>query len=207
MSKLYPWAEAASAYQIDYQKEYDNGVRGVLFDVDNTLVRHGEPATKQAKELFEHLRSIGLKTCIISNNKEPRVSPFAKEVGSDYIYKAGKPSVRGYEDAMKRIHTTPDTTIFIGDQIFTDIYGANRAGIRTYLVQPIHPKEEIQIVLKRYFFFKEKWYNQKELAKSGPSSFFTTGGISDEFNCFDWLYGSRKDNSRKRACKKRIRAD
>ena len=179
MSKLYPWAEAASAYQIDYQKEYDNGVRGVLFDVDNTLVRHGEPATKQAKELFEHLRSIGLKTCIISNNKEPRVSPFAKEVGSDYIYKAGKPSVRGYEDAMKRIHTTPDTTIFIGDQIFTDIYGANRAGIRTYLVQPIHPKEEI----------------------------FTTGGISDEFNCFDWLYGSRKDNSRKRACKKRIRAD
>ena len=72
MSKLYPWAEAASAYQIDYQKEYDNGVRGVLFDVDNTLVRHGEPATKQAKELFEHLRSIGLKTCIISNNNEPR---------------------------------------------------------------------------------------------------------------------------------------
>ena len=125
MSKLYPWAEAASAYQIDYQKEYDNGVRGVLFDVDNTLVRHGEPATKQAKKLFEHLRSIGLKTCIISNNKEPRVSPFAKEVGSDYIYKAGKPSVRGYEDAMKRIHTTPDTTIFIGDQVFTVIYGAN----------------------------------------------------------------------------------
>ena len=102
MSKLYPWAEAASAYQIDYQKEYDNGVRGVLFDVDNTLVRHGEPATKQAKELFEHLRSIGLKTCIISNNKEPRVSTFAKEVGSDYIYKAGKPSVRGYEDAIRR---------------------------------------------------------------------------------------------------------
>lgn len=101
MSKLYPWAEAASAYQIDYQKEYDNGVRGVLFDVDNTLVRHGEPATKQAKKLFEHLRSIGLKTCIISNNKEPRVSPFAKEVGSDYIYKAGKPSVRGYEDCYE----------------------------------------------------------------------------------------------------------
>lgn len=44
-----------------YQKEYDNGVRGVLFDVDNTLVRHGEPATKQAKELFEHLRGHWLK--------------------------------------------------------------------------------------------------------------------------------------------------
>ncbi len=150
MSKLYPWAEASSAYQIDYQKEYDNGVRGVLFDVDNTLVPHGAPATEQAKKLFEKLHRIGLKTCIISNNKEARVSPFAKAVGSDYIYKAGKPSAHGYEQGMKRIQTTPDTTIFIGDQIFTDIYGANRAGIRTYLVKPIHPKEEIQIVLKRY---------------------------------------------------------
>lgn len=150
MSRLYPWAEANSAYQIDYKKEYDNGVRGVLFDVDNTLVPHGAPATKQAKELFETLHKIGLKTCIISNNKEARVSPFAKAVGSDYVYKADKPSARGYKQAMERIHTTPNTTIFIGDQIFTDIYGANRAGIRTYLVKPIHPKEEIQIVLKRY---------------------------------------------------------
>ena len=147
MSKLYPWAEAASAYQIDYQKEYDNGVRGVLFDVDNTLVPHGAPATAQAKKLFEQLHKIGLKTCIISNNKEARVSPFAKAVGSDYIYKA---FARVDKEGMQRIHTTPDTTIFIGDQIFTDIYGANRAGIRTYLVKPIHPKEEIQIVLKRY---------------------------------------------------------
>ena len=167
MSKLYPWAEASSAYQIDYQKEYDNGVRGVLFDVDNTLVPHGAPATVQAKKLFEQLHRIGLKTCIISNNKEARVSPFAKAVGSDYIYKAGKPSARGYEEGMKHIHTTPDTTIFIGDQIFTDIYGANRAGIRTYLVKPIHPKEEIQIVLKRYlerivlfFYHKKKNYRK-----------------------------------------------
>ena len=162
MSKLYPSAEANSAYQIDYKKEYDKGVRGVLFDVDNTLVPHGAPATKQAKELFEYLHKIGLKTCIISNNKEARVSPFAKAVGSDYIYKADKPSARGYRQAMERIQTTPDTTIFIGDQIFTDIYGANRAGIRTYLVKPIHPKEEIQIVLKRYlerivlFFYHRK---------------------------------------------------
>lgn len=167
MSKLYPWAEAASAYQIDYQKEYDNGVRGVLFDVDNTLVPHGAPATAQAKKLFDELHRIGLKTCIISNNKEARVSPFAKAVGSDYIYKAGKPSAHGYEEGMKRIHTTPDTTIFIGDQIFTDIYGANRAGIRTYLVKPIHPKEEIQIVLKRYlehivlFFYHKKGNDRK----------------------------------------------
>ena len=165
MSKLYPWAEAASAYQIDYQKEYDNGVRGVLFDVDNTLVRHGEPATKQAKKLFEHLRSIGLKTCIISNNKEPRVSPFAKEVGSDYIYKAGKPNPKNYEAAMVRMGSNRKNTVFIGDQIFTDIWGAKKAGIYSILVKPIDKKEEIQIVLKRYLEKPILYFYQKKVRK------------------------------------------
>lgn len=150
MKRLYPCEEAESAYKIDYQKEYDKGIRGVLFDVDNTLVEHGAPATKQAVELFEKLHKIGLRTCVISNNKEERVSPFANAVGSNYVYKANKPSVAGYIKGMQNMATDAETTIFVGDQIFTDIYGANRAGIRTYLVKPIHPKEEIQIVLKRY---------------------------------------------------------
>lgn len=64
---------------------------------------------------------------------------------------------------MEIMGTTPENTIFIGDQLFTDVYGAKRAGIRNILVKPIHPKEEIQIVLKRYlekivlhFYRKEK---------------------------------------------------
>lgn len=169
MNVLYPWTEAESAYQIDYQREYDSGVRGVLFDVDNTLVPHGAAATEQARQLFEQLRRIGLRTCIISNNKEERVSPFAEAVGSSYIYKAGKPSARGYQEGMRKMGTEPESTIFVGDQIFTDICGANRAGIRTYLVRPIHPKEEIQIVLKRYlekavlFFYHRKKSGNKIL--------------------------------------------
>ena len=71
-------------------------------------------------------------------------------VGADYIYKAGKPKTAGYERAMQRMKTDAQTTLFVGDQIFTDVWGANRAGIYTILVKPIHPKEEIQIVLKRY---------------------------------------------------------
>ena len=71
------------------------------------------------------------------------------------------------------MHTDQTNTIFIGDQIFTDIYGANRAGIRTILVKPIHPKEEIQIVLKRYlekivlFFYKRKLRRQAGNTKEG----------------------------------------
>ena len=75
---------------------------------------------------------------------------FNEKIGVDYIYKAKKPKPVNYRLAMERMHTDCKNTLFIGDQIFTDVYGANLAGIRTILVQPIDPKEEIQIVLKRY---------------------------------------------------------
>ena len=67
-----------------------------------------------------------------------------------YIYKAGKPKRKGYEAAMKLLGTTKEQTVSIGDQIFTDMWGANRVGIHTILVKQIGKKEEIQIVLKRY---------------------------------------------------------
>ena len=71
-------------------------------------------------------------------------------MGAEYIELAAKPSRRGYERAMERLGTNPGNTVFIGDQLFTDIWGAKNAGLRNILVKPIHPKEEIQIVLKRY---------------------------------------------------------
>ena len=66
---LYPSEDCDSAYQIDYEGFYDKGYRGILFDVDNTLVEHDQPVTLPAIELFENLKEIGFKTCIISNNK------------------------------------------------------------------------------------------------------------------------------------------
>ena len=86
---------------------------------------------------------------IISNNKEARVKPFAVAVSSRYLFKAGKPGKKGYEKAMKIMKTVPENTMFVGDQLFTDVWGAKKAGILTYLTKPIHPKEEIQIILKR----------------------------------------------------------
>lgn len=148
--RFYPGEECRSAYEIDYQAKYREGLRGVIFDIDNTLVPHGAPADAQAKELFEALRRIGLKTCLISNNQEPRVRPFAEEVGSPFVCNAHKPSVKNYRRACGIMQTDPAHTLFVGDQLFTDVFGANRAGIPSCLVRPIHPKEEIQIVLKRY---------------------------------------------------------
>ncbi len=162
LKSFYPKEYLDSVYHIDFDAMYKKGVRGVLFDVDNTLVPHGAPADSQAKELFAKLGELGIKTCLISNNKRNRVKDFADSVGASYVEDAHKPSVKGFNKGMDKIGCKKENTIFVGDQLFTDIYGANRAGIPTILVKPIHPKEEIQIVLKRYlervvlFFYKRQ---------------------------------------------------
>ena len=149
LRQFYPDEYLDSAYEVDYEGLYREGYRGVIFDIDNTLVPHGAPADARSIALFERLRAIGLQSMLLSNNKEPRVKMFNDAVHSSYLYKAGKPSVRGYEEAMRRMGTDKENTFFVGDQLFTDVWGAKRAGIRSFLVKPIHPKEEIQIVLKR----------------------------------------------------------
>ncbi len=149
-SFLYPGEYLESTYRIDFDKLYKNGYRGVIFDIDNTLVPHGAPADEQAISLFTHLKELGFSCMLLSNNKEPRVKPFAEAVGAQYLYKAGKPKPSVYRRAMQELETDTTNTLFVGDQIFTDVMGANLAGIRTILVKPIHPKEEIQIVLKRF---------------------------------------------------------
>ncbi len=160
--KFYPNEYRDSTYELDFKKYYEMGYRGILFDIDNTLVEHGLPATDRAVKLFEKLREIGFKTCLISNNQEPRVKPFAELVKSDYIYNAHKPSTKNYVKAMEIMGTDISNSMFVGDQLFTDVYGANRAKMYTVLVKPIHPKEEIQIVLKRklekivLYFYKKR---------------------------------------------------
>ena len=150
LETFYPGRYVDSAYEIPYELLYEKGFRGIIFDVDNTLVPHGAPADEAAIRLFTRLRALGFSTCILSNNKEPRVSPFADRVGSPYIFKGDKPSRKGYERAMALMKTKKENTLFVGDQLFTDVWGANRTGLFSVLVKPINPKEEIQIVLKRY---------------------------------------------------------
>ncbi len=147
--KLFPTAEAQSVYQINFRRLHEIGIRGLIFDIDNTLVEHNAPADARAVKLFERIRGCELNTCLLSNNKEPRVKDFADTVGSLYLHKAGKPLAKGYLKAMELMRTEPETTLFIGDQLFTDIWGASNAGIRSVLVQRIAFHEEIQIHLKR----------------------------------------------------------
>lgn len=163
--RFYPKRLATTSYDIDYEKLYKEGYRGILFDIDNTLVEHGADATPRAIELFKRLKDIGFQTCLISNNSEERVRRFNKNIGANYIHKANKPSKKNYIRATKIMGTHIDNTVFVGDQLFTDVYGANRIGMLTYLVKPIHPKEEIQIVFKRKLERIVLYYYRKDLAK------------------------------------------
>ena len=117
-----------SAYVIDYDRLYREGYRGLIYDIDNTLVPHGAPADERAIALFAHLRELGFGYCLLSNNQIERVSSFADAIGAQFIENAHKPSVRNYKKAMELLGTDTGNTIFIGDQLFTDVYGFMGSG-------------------------------------------------------------------------------
>ncbi len=150
LEQFYPKEYRESTYEIDFEKFRNAGYRAVIFDIDNTLVEHGAPADERSIALIEKLKALGYEIMLLSNNKEPRVKMFNDAVHVKYIYKAGKPGTKNYHAAMVLMGSTQKNTLFVGDQLFTDVWGANRAGIYSILVKPIDKKEEIQIVLKRY---------------------------------------------------------
>ncbi len=168
LQKFYPESCAKSTYDINFEELYKQGFRGLLSDIDNTLVKHGEDATKEAIALFARLKEIGFQICLISNNDKERVERFNKDVNVHYIYNAHKPSRANYLKAMELMGTDLSNTIFVGDQLFTDVYGASRTGMHNILVEPIDKKEEIQIVFKRrlekivLFFYRRSLKKQRK---------------------------------------------
>ena len=152
MSKfLFPTEYYDSTYSIDFEHYYSLGYRAVLFDIDNTLTVHNERAEKKEAAFFKYLRDIGFKTVVISNNSKKRVEPFANMLKTPFVSRAKKPLSSGYLRAMHMIGTNIKNTLFIGDQLYTDIVGANRIGLKNILVHPISPKEAFWIRIKRIF--------------------------------------------------------
>lgn len=161
---LFPSDYVASIFDYDFDGAYRRGKRLVIFDIDNTFVPHGAPADEESLAFISELKEKGFAFCAVSNNKEPRVKMFCDAAGVPYIYDAGKPSAGGYLAAAKKAGVSREQSIFFGDQIFTDILGANRAGIESVLVKPVdRSTDEIQIRLKRLLekpvvraFFRQK---------------------------------------------------
>lgn len=169
MNRFLPKRYFDKKEDIPVEEYYRQGYRGILFDIDNTLVPHDEPVDDKAYSFVAKLKGIGFGICLISNNDEERVRTFADPLGVKYVYKAWKPSREGYIKGMEILGTDNSNTLFVGDQIFTDIWGANRADMYCILLDPINPREEIQIVLKRIPEKLIKWLYRKKrgLTKGG----------------------------------------
>ncbi len=146
---LFPDAYYDSTFDIDYKALKKMGFLGLLFDIDNTLTIHNVKAEKKEARFFDYLHRLGFRTVVMSNNSKDRVAPFAKMLGTSYISRAQKPLPWGYRKAMEMIETNKDNTLFIGDQLYTDIMGANIAGLKSILVRPISSHEASWIKMKR----------------------------------------------------------
>ncbi len=141
LQAVYPSVMAESVEKIRYDKLWEKGFRGLIFDIDNTLVPHGAEATPKSRAFFAYLHEIGFETCLLSNNHPPRVEPFAHAVKSRFLCNAHKPSKVGFQQAIAEMSLREDQVALIGDQIFTDIWGANRSGIVSILTNPIQKKK------------------------------------------------------------------
>lgn len=138
-----------SVYTIDFKRLFLLGKRGILFDIDNTLVPHGEVASEEIEAFIKKLIAIGYKIALISNNSINRVSTFNQKLNLPFKSKAKKPRSESFYELTQTLGLKPKDMVFVGDQIFTDILGANNAGITSVLVKPIDRQEPLQIVMKR----------------------------------------------------------
>lgn len=148
--QLYPAEYTDSVFKYDFDKARAEGKKLILFDIDNTFVPHGAGADERSLDLIDSLKRAGFLFCAVSNNDEKRVRMFCDAAGTPFISKAKKPSVKGYLKAVENAGVSAGEAIFFGDQIYTDILGANRAGIHSVLVKPVDKTtDEIQIKFKR----------------------------------------------------------
>ncbi|MBE6842457.1 MAG: YqeG family HAD IIIA-type phosphatase [Ruminococcus sp.] len=150
LKKFYPYEHVKSVFDIDYEKLYQQGFRGLVFDIDNTLVHHGDNSNQKIDNLFSYIKKIGFKTLLLTNNDEPRVQRFIENIDTPYICDANKPEKSCYINAVKSLNISKEKIICIGDQIFTDILGANRCDIPNILVDFIRLPDERKFGKRRF---------------------------------------------------------
>src|SRR5699024_6696925 len=125
-------------FDIDLQQLVDEGIKGIITDLDNTLVPWDErSATEEVLEWLKKVEAHGLDLVIISNNNEERVQYFCEPLTIPYFSYAKKPLKRTFNRGAKKMNLKKSEVAVVGDQLLTDIFGGNRAGYKTILVAPI----------------------------------------------------------------------
>lgn len=134
-----------SVTDIDPSKLVEQGIQAVLLDLDNTLVPWQKVGVPDAvRQWVDSLKRAGLRLCLVSNTRRRRrLEVLAKRLDIAYVPRAFKPRRSGLRQALEKLQATPEQAVMIGDQIFTDVWGGNRMGMRTILVLPMARREFI----------------------------------------------------------------
>lgn len=133
-------------------------INGLILDLDNTLTTHNNPhPAEKVIDWINDMKSNGIKMMIVSNNSAERVTPFAENLGLEFVSKGRKPLTSGFSRAQKIMDIPFDNIAIVGDQVFTDIVGANVKRVKTIYVKPIE--------LESTMFFKFKRTLEKPFLK------------------------------------------
>lgn len=126
------------------------GIKGLILDLDNTLTTHDNPKPADGVlDWIKLMKKSKIKLMILSNNTAARVTPFADMLGLHFVPDGAKPLSKGYRQAIKELRLPKSAVCGIGDQLFTDILGANLTGIKSIFVYPIEPEKSTFFKIKR----------------------------------------------------------
>ncbi len=173
LDKFVPDMHSQSIYRINYEKLAQKGIKCVIFDLDNTIAPVDiEKPTKEAIDLMFKIKDLGMRPILMSNSGKKRVEPFRNGLEIDSCASATKPFSKNYKKILTVYKMEPEQIACIGDQLLTDILGANKMGMMSVLVNPISKKDRsctlinrviekiIMFILeKRDLFKKGKYYD------------------------------------------------
>ena len=151
-----------SVFHITPEFLKDKGIKGIITDLDNTLVEWDRPdATPMLIEWFKGMKEAGIQVTIVSNNNEMRVQSFADPLGIPFIFKARKPLGKAFRQALQMMSVKKAEVVVIGDQLLTDVFGGNRQKLHTILVIPVAKSDGFvtkfnRMVERRIFRYLDK---------------------------------------------------
>ncbi len=147
---IYPDIYVENVMNISFDILEKNNIKGLILDVDNTLINYYKKMLDGTKEWCSKLKEKGIKFCIVSNShKKEKVKKVAETLDIPYINFAKKPFKKGFLQGAKIMNIEPQYIAAVGDQLFTDILGANKCNMTSILVDPIEKKEMFLTAIKR----------------------------------------------------------
>ena len=165
MNNFIPDMYQKSIYHIDYEKLLEDGIKCILFDLDNTCVPYKDKVpNKKLIDLIETLKDMDFKVIIFSNALKRRIKPFKDGLNVDALARAGKPSKKNFLKVIKMCNYNLSEVAIVGDQLYKDILGGNKTGIKTILVNPMSNDD---MFLTTLIFRPLERIKYKELAKKG----------------------------------------